>query len=106
MPSDRQGGRECRNGRSIFRPWHFTVVVVDLCCLFWNSELPVDSTNRRRRSIKENKGICSADHHMTGMSCAERHMEVLERVGGAGPLSDCCVGRGWARIVIIKKAAR
>ncbi len=27
--------------------------------------------------MKEDKGFCSTDHHMTGMSCAERHMDVL-----------------------------
>ncbi len=50
----------------------------------------MDDVNWRLRSIREDKGICSTDHHMTGMSCAERHMDVLERVGGAGPLSDLC----------------
>ncbi len=61
MPSDRQGWRECRNGRSIFRPWHFTVVVVDLCCLFSSTELSVDDVNRQLLGIREDKGICSAD---------------------------------------------
>ncbi|PPL15801.1 hypothetical protein UN63_11450 [Oceanisphaera arctica] len=87
MPSDRQGRGECRNGRNIFRPWHFTVVGAVLCCLFLNTELPEDGANRPRRSIKEDEGICFTDHHMTGKSCAERHREVLERVGEAGPLS-------------------
>ncbi len=53
-----------------------------------NTQLPVDGANRRHRCIKEDKGICSTDRHMTGMSYAERHKDVLERVGGAGPLSD------------------
>ncbi|GHA28659.1 hypothetical protein GCM10007082_30960 [Oceanisphaera arctica] len=88
MPSDRQGGRECRNGRSIFRRWHVTVVGVVLCCLSLGTELTVDDAHRRLRSIKEGKGICSRDHHMTGKSCAERHKDVLERVDGADLLSD------------------
>ncbi len=61
MPSDRQGGRECRNGRSIFRPWHATVVEVVLCCLFSDTELSVDDVNRQLPGIREAKGNCSAD---------------------------------------------
>ncbi|GAA3538710.1 hypothetical protein GCM10022394_17960 [Zobellella aerophila] len=52
------------------------------------NRVPADGVNRQRRSITEDKGICSTDHHLTWMSCAERHREVLERVGGEGPLSD------------------
>ncbi|GAA3709833.1 hypothetical protein GCM10022421_16270 [Oceanisphaera sediminis] len=50
--------------------------------------MPADGTNRRHQIIREDKGIRSAGHHMTGMSCAERHMDVLERVSGADPLFD------------------
>ncbi|PPL17177.1 hypothetical protein UN63_06455 [Oceanisphaera arctica] len=49
--------------------------------------MPADGANRQRRSIKEDEGSCFTDHHMTGRSCVERHREVLERVGEAGPLS-------------------
>ncbi|GHA17130.1 hypothetical protein GCM10007082_17290 [Oceanisphaera arctica] len=52
-----------------------------------NTEYPADGANRPRRNLKEDKGICFIDHHMTGMSCAERHKEVLDRVEEAGPLS-------------------
>ncbi len=66
MPSDRQGWRECRNGRSIFRPWHFTVVGADLCCLSLSTELSAGHSHRRRRSRGADEGFNSTDHHMTG----------------------------------------
>ncbi|PPL17281.1 hypothetical protein UN63_05810 [Oceanisphaera arctica] len=90
---------------------------VDLCCLFWNSELPVVDANRQLPGIREDKGICSADH-LTTMDGGNAWMagafpgratdgtaaptgRYLRRVGGAGPLSgiditlkqlDCFMG--------------
>ncbi len=61
MPSDRQGWWECLHCRSLCWPWHFTVVAVDLCCLFSSTELSVGDANRQLLGIREDKGICSAD---------------------------------------------
>ena len=45
---------------------------------FYDFQCCVGVADRRLCNIKEDEGICSADRHMTGMSCAERYRDVLE----------------------------
>ncbi len=51
------------------------------------SEHRVARRRRQQETLQhqEDKGICSADHHMTGTSCAERHRDVLEAGRRSGP---------------------